>query len=76
MDGCESCVKKLELRTSLAIQWLRICALQGAWVQFRIEELRSHKPHGAAKKLKKKKSKSLNFILQAMGSYCEFYSGE
>ena len=55
MDGCESCVKKLELRTSLAVQWLRICALQGAWVRFRIKELRSHKPHGAAKKLKKKK---------------------
>ena len=60
MDGC---VKKLKPRTSLAVQWLRICAVQGAQVRSRIKELRSHQLHGAAKKLKKKKSKSLNFIL-------------
>ena len=62
MDGC---VKKLEPRTPLEVQWLRICALQGAQVRSRIKELRSHQLHGAAKKLKKKKkkSKSLNFIL-------------
>ena len=52
MDGC---VKKIEPRTSLAVQWLRICAVQGAQVRSRIKELRSHQLHGAAKKLKKKK---------------------
>ena len=47
--------------TSLAVQWLRLCASNagGVWVQSLAGELRSHMPHGASKILKKKKKKNL-----------------
>ena len=38
-------IKKLKRRTSLVVQWLRIClAMQGTHVQFLVRELSSHVP--------------------------------
>ena len=42
--------------TSLAVQWLRLCASNaGAWVQFLVQELRSHMSQGLAQEKQKTK---------------------
>ena len=53
------------LRNSLAVQWLGLCALllQGGWVRPLVGELRSHMPHGAAKKKKIKLDVEINIEL-------------
>ena len=41
---------KLNLGTSLVVQWLRIClSMQGVWVRSLVGELGSHMPHGQKK---------------------------
>ena len=52
----------LKLLLKFSVDWdfpdgpvVKTLPLQGAWVQFLALELRSHKPHGMAKKRKKKK---------------------
>ena len=41
---------------SMVVQWLGLCSFTTiAPVQFLVGELKSHKPHGAAKKWEKKK---------------------
>ena len=48
------CLKLLSLGNSLAVQWLGLSAFTaGARVQSLVRELRSHQPHGEAKKRKK-----------------------
>ena len=44
-----------QFRTSLVVQWLRVCTLpiQEAWVWFLVKEPRSHTPQGTAKDIKK-----------------------
>ena len=42
----------VRLKEFPAVQWLRLCTLT-AEVQSLVRKLRSHKPHGAAKKKKK-----------------------
>ena len=56
--GVERIINKGDEWTSLAVQWLRLHTLpmQGAWIQSLVGEIRSHKPHGMAKKKKKKKT--------------------
>ena len=44
------------LGTSLAVQWLRLCASNaGAWVQFLVQELRSHMSQSLAQEKQKTK---------------------
>ena len=50
-------LKKGLMGTSLAVQWLRLCASNaGAEVQSLVGKLRSHMPCGAAKKNKKERN--------------------
>ena len=48
--------KKKEI--PMVVQWLGLCSFTTtALVQFLVGELKSHKPHGAAKKWEKKRKK-------------------
>ena len=51
-----------QFRTSLVVQWLRVCTLpiQEAWVWFLVKEPRSHMPQGAQPKTLKKTELSLS----------------
>ena len=55
----ENGIRKQDQGNFLEVQWLALCTFTAEDVQSLVEELRSHKLHGAAKK-KKKKSAPLN----------------
>ena len=50
-------------RTSLVVQWLRLCASQGMRVRFLVRELRSHMLHGQELKTNEQNHKNKVYFL-------------
>ena len=64
----------IKSRNSLAAKWLGLSTFSAVTqVSSLVRELRSHKPHGEAKKKKKKKNKKIKICLKVSRN---FYKGQ